>query len=48
MCTACSVADHIPVVLAPPAYRSFAALRNPDCRFYLLGVLLPIMEGERF
>ncbi len=48
MCAACGVADHIPTVTpAPPVARAggakFAALRHPDCRFYLFGTMLSMV-----
>src|SRR6201992_3594586 len=51
MCAACGIATHVPaapdtseVPLAPP--RKFAALRNRDCRPYLMGAALAMMADN--
>ncbi len=50
MCAACGIADHIPTETATaPTHRpaaKFAALRHPDCRFYLLGTMLSMMADN--
>src|ERR1044071_6150949 len=49
MCAACGIADHIPDVTPEPprpAAARFAALRNPHCRFYLLGAILSGMADN--
>ena len=52
MCAACGIADHIPTIAptTPPVARSggakFAALRHPDCRFYLFGTMLSMMADN--
>src|SRR3954452_15008816 len=58
MCAACGIPTHIPtlstgrtaVAAAPRSARSsgmkFAALRDPDCRFYLLGTMLSMMADN--
>jgi hypothetical protein len=42
MCATCGVPTHVP---APPA-RKFAALRNADCRTYLIGAALAMMADN--
>src|SRR4051812_28381934 len=56
MCSACGIATHIPEPLldAQPAsgpaassqITKFAALRHPDCRFYLFGTMLSMMADN--
>ena len=58
MCAACGISSHIsaePAVptaagSAPTVARSsgmkFAALRHPDCRFYLFGTMLSMMADN--
>src|SRR6476659_6822520 len=51
MCAACGIADHIPTTsltepVPPLRATKFAALRHPDCRFYLLGVMLSMMADN--
>jgi hypothetical protein len=49
MCLACGIPTHQPepaVVPAAPAARKFAALRNRDCRPYLVGAALAMMADN--
>jgi MFS family permease len=48
MCLACGIPTHIPesVTPAPAAGRKFAALRNRDCRPYLVGAALAMMADN--
>src|SRR5215475_4829642 len=52
MCAACGVSTHIVESPAPPAQpspqrvRRFAALRNRDCRPYLVGAALAMMADN--
>jgi hypothetical protein len=49
MCLACGIPTHQPepaVVRAAPAARKFAALRNRDCRPYLVGAALAMMADN--
>jgi len=42
MCATCGVPTHVP----PPPARKFAALRNADCRTYLIGAALAMMADN--
>ncbi|MFI9382359.1 MFS transporter [Kutzneria sp. NPDC052558] len=45
MCATCGVPTHVPADV-PPAPRKFAALRNADCRTYLIGAALAMMADN--
>jgi len=45
MCATCGVPTHVPANVPPPP-RKFAALRNADCRTYLIGAALAMMADN--